>query len=274
MPRSSIFLLIGALALGLLAVVVARFYLTSAPPPLAATAAPPPPSLAKAVVAAAPIAFGAKIDPAQLKLVDFPVAAVPQGSFATVEAAVGPGDRVAQRGIAANEVILASAVSGAGTRLSTSGLIGPDKRAVTVKIGDVAGVAGLIVPGDRVDVMVTRPTTGDKPQMFTSLLLQNLRVLAIDQDSGAVEKPKVGSTATLEASVTQAQKLILAQTVGTVSLMLRGVTDLAQERATTLPLAALGGIAAPRRRPPPRPNGDKVEIVRAVDAKTYVVPRG
>jgi pilus assembly protein CpaB len=93
-------------------------------------------------------------------------------------------------------------------------------KAVTIRVNDVEGVAGFVLPGDRVDVMLTRQQ--DKAVAAADVVLQNVRVLAIDQLADErTEKPSVVKAVTLEVEVTAAQKLALAATVGTLSLALR-----------------------------------------------------
>jgi pilus assembly protein CpaB len=94
-------------------------------------------------------------------------------------------------------------------------------RAASVRINDVSGVAGFVQPNDSVDVLITRTPAGDSGQV-TDVLLQNVRVIAIDQQArNADGSPKVGRSATLEVNPLDAQKLALAQEVGTLSLVLR-----------------------------------------------------
>jgi len=222
MNRQSLFMLIGAAFLAIIAVVVARAaFATKAAPPTAATFA--------IVVAAKPLAFGDKITADGLRLVDIPINAVPQGAFRRIELAVGDGSRVAQRTLAVNEIVVPTAISGTGNRLSTMGVIGESMRALTVNVTESSGVGGLVAPGDHVDVYITRtppekvarydvvaPATdatdaaepaaapgarraarpagapaalvlargddGDKPQPITDLLIQDVRVLAIGQN--------------------------------------------------------------------------------------------
>ena len=93
-------------------------------------------------------------------------------------------------------------------------------RAVTIRVNDVEGVAGFVLPGDRVDVALTRQV--DKNAATTDVVLQNTRVLAIDQTADErTDKPSIVKAVTLEVDTASAQKLALAASVGTLSLMLR-----------------------------------------------------
>ena len=100
-------------------------------------------------------------------------------------------------------------------------------KAVTIRVNDVEGVAGFVLPGDHVDVVLTRP--GDKNIAINDVVIQNARVLAIDQlaDERA-DKPSVVKAVTLEVDVTDGQKLALASTVGTLSLMLRKAGEIGE----------------------------------------------
>lgn len=290
MPPKTIILFVGATLLGLVAVIVARLFLV--PPAVSAPVALATPSLANVVVAAAAIPVGTAIVATQLRQTAMPVATLPTGTFASVGAAVGKGDKLALRPIEANELILANALSGGGDRLSTSGSIAAQMRAVAVRVSDVAGVGGLLSPGDRVDVMVTRTIQGQlggpvATEVQTDLIVQNARILAVDQDTNPVkqgaDKAKVPATVTVEVGVEQAQKLALAQTVGTISLTLRASSDLSAAVSRTIRLSDLHSgsaplpvgprRAAPKRQPVARPAtaSNDVEIVRGMTAQKYPV---
>jgi pilus assembly protein CpaB len=96
-------------------------------------------------------------------------------------------------------------------------------RAAAVRINEVSGVAGFIQPNDTVDVLITRQPPGNNTRQVTDVLLQSVKVIAIDQDAkgGADGQPVIAKTATLEVNPTDAQKLALAQQVGTLSFVLR-----------------------------------------------------
>ena len=289
MPRTSFFLLLGAVVLAAVAVLIARVYLTP-------TVAPPPPQVVAApvtvpvAVASAPIGFGEKIVAEKIKIAQFPKDSVPEGSFPSYAAIIAGGERVAVRTIAPSEPLLTKSLSGKGGRLSASGLIEVNMRAVSVPVSDVSGVAGFPASGDRVDVFLTRAVKiGRTPgpvveQQATAVLLQNIRVLAVGQDADeAKSKPEVVRTATLEVTPTQAQKLILAQTSGALSLVLRGLADAAPQPLGVVTIADLhDGSAVPgivRTRTTTRirtvrraPVIETVEIVRGGKSETYALP--
>ena len=184
------------------------------------------------VVASTPLEFGAIIRKEHLRAIQWPAGGIPKGSFQKIDELVKKGsNRVVLRRIEANEPIMKSKVSGFGGRASLSTIISKDMRAATIRVNDVNGVAGFILPNDRVDVLVTRDRVSATNQqrgrnLITDVLLQNVKVLAIDQDADEkTEKPSVAKAVTLEVTAHQSQKLVLAQRVGTLSLALRNVKN-------------------------------------------------
>jgi pilus assembly protein CpaB len=219
--------------------------------------------MVKVAVAIVPLDFGTPITPDKVRLVDWPAGSLPEGTFSSIPQLLPMNHtRVALRPMAANEPILRSKISGEGGRAAISAVLDPTKRAVAVRVGDVAGVAGFVLPGDVVDVLVTRTpmVANGSSQQITDVLLQKVRVIAIDQDaSDSTDKPAVGKTATLEVAQVDAQKLALAQQVGQLSLALvnpASETSPTVETVSTDDLrdgAYVGSYSdnAPRFQPPP-----------------------
>lgn len=185
------------------------------------------PHLTTVVIATRPIGFGETITPELLRVQSWPRDAQPQGSFHTVAQLTGER-RVALSPIAANEPLLATRISGPGGRATLSGVIRAGMRATTIRVNDVFGVAGFVLPGDFVDILVTRDETNNSSDenKRTDLLLRSVRVLAVDQLANQNKNdPVVAKAATIEVTPEQAQKLALAAEVGTLSLALRGTVD-------------------------------------------------
>lgn len=182
------------------------------------------------VAAAERLNFGDEISSAsaysKLKFVTWPKDVVPPGAFTTNEALLGEsGDqtRTVLRTIEPGELILQSKVSGFGESVRLATQVAAGKRAFTLPIDAVSGVAGLIAPGDRVDILLTRTI---EREMKTSVVLQNILVIAIDQTANTENaRARLGATATVEVDPTEAQKLTLAQQVGRLTLTLRGVNE-------------------------------------------------
>ena len=240
-----------ALLLAVASVFLARSWIQDRMQPVAAVQDKPQIETTKVVVAASQLHFGNKIRREHLRMVDWPIAAVPEGSFKSIddilgkkeaakketgEAAAGRKEtnkeipaRVVLRTIEVNEPILKSKITGFGGRASLSTLIAPGMRATTIRVNDITGVAGFVLPGDRVDILLTRdPAATAKVRrggnLQTDVFLQNMKVLAIAQDANEDRnKPAVVKAVTLEATTTQAQKLTLAQKLGSLSLALRNV---------------------------------------------------
>jgi pilus assembly protein CpaB len=186
------------------------------------------------VVATARLNFGDHITAHDVRLVRWPSDAVPQGSFTKIDEIVGKNvDRVALQQMEIGEPILASKISGAGGRASLSSIIDKGMRAVTLRVNDATGVAGFILPNDRVDVLLTRtPVEAEgekkKQQPQTEILLQNVKVLGVDQEAHPKKDKQtaiVAKVVTLEVTPQDAEKLTLGQQIGTLSLALRNFTS-------------------------------------------------
>jgi pilus assembly protein CpaB len=132
------------------------------------------------------------------------------------------GKRLVLTAIERNEPVLRAKVTEPGQSGSLSSQLDADKRAVTVSVDDVRGVAGLIRPSDRVDVVLIRSTSGANTQAYSDIILQNVKVLALDQSTSDVTgKPQVAKAVTLEVTPEEAQKVLLAANIGRLSLVLR-----------------------------------------------------
>ena len=201
--------------------------------------------LVQIAVARVPLDYGATLTSENIRMISWPATSVPAGAFRSTKGLYGSEQRVVLRPIEAGEPILPGKVTGFGGRASLAELIEPDMRAMSVRISDVAGVAGHIFPGDRVDVMVTRQPKLDgengEAEKITDVVLQNVRIAAIDLGvSEKAGKPKVGKTATLVVDQPGAQKLALAGQVGTLSLTLRNPLNQDQFAASTVGTRDLG----------------------------------
>lgn len=213
---------------------------------------------APVVVAKGPLKFGDRLDASKIEVLKLPADAVPEGAFTTVAQVLaqdGGGPPVALTPIAARETLLPSKLSGPGARASVAAEIGEGFRAYTIKVSDVTGVGGHALPGDRVDVVLMRDLTpvGPTRNFVSDVVIQNIRVLGVDLNADlAANKPATPSTATLEVSVPDAQKLAVAADLGKLSLALRktGAAEIAQ----TSPMRTgnfVGGGAAPRSNEAP-----------------------
>lgn len=302
--RLRAFIMLGAaFALATVSVVLARAWIVEQTGDQRATSQSAQVAVKRIVVAAEPLPYGGKILRPKLRLADWPATSVPQGAFTSLDDVVGAlgseaEERLALRALARDEPVLKSKISGFGARASLSTLIAPGQRASTIRVNDINGVAGFVLPGDRVDVLLTRELGGGPGQhdLATDILLQSMKVLGIDQDANAErEKPAVVRAVTLEVTQDEAQKLTLAQKLGTLSLALRhaSAADVKTPRTITardLPLALPAKIIseaglpvpviplpktmAPRDPPPQRAAPlpvSSVRIVRGLDVSVYEV---
>jgi len=289
-----------AIVLGLFAVYLANVFLTRTQ----VEAQTAPAGTTKVAVAAMPLNYGDALTPDKIRFADYPTASLPPGSFATLGQLLPAGKtRVALRPMIVNEPILASKLSGEGQGASLAALLPDGKRAAAVRVNDVSGVAGFIQPNDAVDVLVTRAAigtgAGTSGQQITDVLLQNIKVLAMDQNAtGADGKPILARTATLEVNPVEAQKLALAQQIGQLSFVLRkpgmeqdipgvetvSLNDLRYQlyggprpASTSAPAQPIIRRAAPPRRvvraapQPVRPATNSVEVVRGTTNSNYEV---
>ena len=234
MRKNTIVTLGASIAFGVLSIVLARGWingaikdeLDSAPSVKAAIFTAPKPATVKILVADVDLNFGDSVSPQSLRLVDMPEDLVPAGSFTNFDALFGEdGQPVAVLSfMGMNEPVLDYKVTGPGGRRALSGLLGEGMRAVSIRVNEVAGVGGFVLPGDHVDILLTRDMSkGQQEAQFqTETLLQNVRVLGTDQNANqGSAQVNVVKTVTLEVTPEQAQKLRLASDLGALSLTLR-----------------------------------------------------
>jgi pilus assembly protein CpaB len=221
--RTSTLVMIGfAVLFGLLAVFLAQTWLNNqAELRLASLEANKKPMATRTIVVAAkPLRYGNELTAQSLREIPWPETGLPAGAFTKISDVLNGGKRVVLTAIESNEPVLSVKITGPGQRATLSSLVGEGMKAVTIRVNDVDGVGGFVLPGDRVDVALTRQI--DKENASTQVVLQNVRVLAIDQVADErVANPAVAKSVTLEVDTVAAQKLGLAGSIGTLSLMLR-----------------------------------------------------
>lgn len=271
MQRSFVSLIAGVVLAGV-AILLLSLYLRSSRPDAEASNT----QYGSVVVAVSNFSAGTAVHREYLKVVAWPKSSVPQGSFANVDdvfaGAKVEGDRIALKNIAADEPLLQTNVSGFGSRAILSRQVSPGMRALAIPVNAVSGVAGFVLPGDRVDILLTREVAGSTESRVTDIILQNIMVLGIDQVSDQTrERPEVVRTVTVEATPEQAQKLALAQQVGTMSLALRGATTVDQVSSSRI---ATGDLASTGPEAPAGNEGPTVRIhYGAGETVTKTVPQ-
>lgn len=174
--------------------------------------------MASVVVATRTIPMGQKIVDMDIESAGWPVDRVPKNAFTDLADVQG---QVAAQAIYEGEPVLSKKIASHDGGSTLSALITKNKRAVTVRVNDVVGVAGFVLPGNSVDVLAT----GDKRGKGAETVLQNVKVLAVDQTTGDKDQPTVVRAVTLELSPAEAEELVEARTAGQIQLALRNAQD-------------------------------------------------
>lgn len=291
--------LIASTVLGAGALLVARLWI---PGHAAAVAAPTGQAMATVpvVTAAIPIPYGAKLEEKYLTVSQLPVAAAPPGAYSSVQQILFQpgGPPLALTPMSPREPVLPAKLSGPGGRFSLAQVIGPGMRAYTIGVNETSGGGGHVMPGDRVDVVLTRdlntapgPDSINGRRMVSTVVGENLRVLGMDLNANPTsDQPAVARTATLEVTAQDALKLALAGQAGTLSLALRRigadqiepvrpmlVKDLGSFDTASAAVAAAkpshGGESGPRRAPiAPATPGGTVTVVEGATRASVAVP--
>lgn len=226
------------------------------------------------LVAARDIPFGTKLTPNMFRESAWPTDSVPAEVIVSRDelAASPKGQRIAVRSLVAGEPLLRAKVSEFGEKPRLSRQVPVAMRAYSVRVSEVSGVSGFPLPGDRVDVLLTRISPNG--QLAAEVVLQNLTVLGVNQTSSEdTDQPIVAKTATIQVTPEQAQVLALAEQSGILSLALRNYADTDKPRISKLVLdnsPAVAVAAAPSvgaspsttRRSATRPNRPEVIVRR------------
>jgi pilus assembly protein CpaB len=259
-----LFVLAGALIFGLLAAVSVSRYLSSAQ---AYTN-----NLNRIAVAKVAIPVGTKIIPEQIMMVQFPKESTPDGTFAQPEKLT---DRVAVVNIAPREPVTESRLAPEGTSGGLSAIIPEGYRAMTVKVDDVVGISGFIMPGTLVDVVVViRPDDSSAQGPISKIVLQNIKVLANGQNIDKPENQRDANSvkvATLLVTPEQAEKLALASSEGKLQLVMRNSIDQGDEQTTGVNKRSL--LTGERAAPAPEPGSLKSEQPKPVSKPAPSRPR-
>jgi len=239
------------------------------------------------VVAARDLDVGTRLRPDMVQVVEWPAGTPLNEPFTDTGKVV---DRVINAQVLRGEPIVAAKLAAPGASGGLSAVLGDGKRAITVRVNEIVGVAGFALPGNYVDMMVNTPDESNKP--VSKIVLERILVLAVAQDvTTSDNKPRVVSAVTLEVTPQQAEQIDLARSIGSLSLVLRNQVDKAS--STTLgarkgdllkmravmadapvvaasearPVAAARPAirTAPRRAPVAAvPEAEKVEVIRGL----------
>src|SRR5687767_15837687 len=198
------------------------------------------------VVAAADLSLGAELKAEDLKVLNFPQGQAPEGTFAAPTEIVGRGVIVS---IAKGEPILPAKLASKEAGSGLPPVIPDGMRAVSVRVNEVIGVAGYVLPGTRVDVLATANPTGQTQDVTSKVVLSNVQVLTAgtrmeqDQEKG---KPMAVTVVTLLVYPEQSERLALASTEGKIQLALRNPLDTSAPETPGIKTAGLlGSVKAP-----------------------------
>jgi pilus assembly protein CpaB len=244
--RGPLLLLISLLLAGLAAWVANNW--------LAARAvAKPAPDQEQIVAAAIDIPLGTKLEQRHLAMIEMIPGKEPKGSFHKYEDVLG---KVTSSSILPGEFLLAPRLADSGGGSALAAVVEKDMRAVTVRVDDVVGVAGFLLPGNRVDVIATEKDGNSNSQVHAKTILSNVKVLAVDQSAAADNnQPVVVHAVTLEVTPADAEILLKGKTAGSIQLTLRNPLDESDARTKEPPpappkvVAAKVPVAAPKRAP-------------------------
>ncbi|PUE33336.1 Flp pilus assembly protein CpaB [Limnohabitans sp. Jir72] len=209
--RVAVMLLL-ALGMGIAAVVMAAYWLNSKSSVMTS----------HVVVSKEDLQLGTRLQPNMVEVVDWPSTSPIKNPMTSVQQA---SDRVVNVPVFRGEPILMSKLAAVGETGGLSAVLHEGRRAVTVKVNEIVGVAGFALPGTFVDVMVN--TVDVHNSAVSKIVIERIKVLAVAQDVSNLEtKPKVVNAVTLEVTPAQAEKIDLARSVGSLSLVLRSQVDM------------------------------------------------
>jgi pilus assembly protein CpaB len=202
---------------------------------------------ARIAVAAADIQAGTRLRADLLQLADWPAASLPHGAHRTLAALDG---RVTRTALARGEPVQEARLAEPGASGGLSALVAQGKRAMTVRVNDVVGVAGFALPGNYVDILVStqeeRRAAAERELSISKVVLERILVLAVAQEASAGDtRPRVVNAVTLEVTPAEAEQLDLARSVGQLSLVLRNQVDQAPARTSGATKRSLLQAAAP-----------------------------
>lgn len=264
----AILVLLAALAAGAVAVVLASRWLTEQAGTVGG---------AKVVVAAADVDLGTQLTPQLLQVVDWPKESVPKGASSDTAQLLekqGQPARVLRVSVVKGEPIVESKLAPPGATGGLASIIGRGKRAMTVSVNEIVGVAGFALPGNYVDILVS--TQDDKAKevskQISKIVLEQVLVLAIAQEAKQGDtKPRVVNAVTLEVTPEQAERIDLARSVGALTLVLRPQVDKTDVETSGVRKSQLLGKSPIEEAPPAPVAADKPVVKQA--PRTRLAPK-
>jgi pilus assembly protein CpaB len=214
------------------------------------------------------IPFGTKIEARHVALIQMLKDSAPEGVYSSIEAVEG---KVTRAAIIKGEILMAGRFADAGTGSALAAVVAENMRAVSVRVDDVVGVAGFLLPGNYVDVV---SAYRDGTQTYSETVVQNVRVLAVDQTAASDKnEPVIVRAVTLEVTPEDAEKLVLAKQRGAIQLALRNPLDDALV-VKAAPAPAPVAQAKPRPRAAQAPQAAGVTVIRGTEVGSEVPKSG
>lgn len=225
------------------------------------------------VVVKKDIDVGQQLEKSMLDMIPWVASAKPRGSFTNIDDVVG---RVVAVTMSDGEPVLASKLAEKGAKAGLASVISKGKRAISVKVNEVVGVAGFALPGNYVDVLVN--AHDEKGNPFSRIVLGRILVLAVAQEASRDEsKPKVVNAVTLEVTPEQAEKLDLARSIGSLSLVLRNQVDVDDvdsegarsddllDDAASQPAVVVEKTKVEKKDTYKPPKKEKIEVIKGIE---------
>lgn len=199
-------------------------------------------SMEHVIVASVKIPYGLEIDETHVKTIKVPKGTSPSGAFSEMESVVGT---VSRTEIYPGEVIIKDRVVAHGGGSTLAAMISPNKRAITVRVNDVVGVAGFLLPGNRVDIISTKKK-GKK--VVSNTILKNIKVLAVDQTASTDKnEPIVVRSVTMEMSPSETEDVTAATKLGSLQLTLRNPAQEKEVKVVKKPKKVVKRVATKRK---------------------------
>ena len=212
----------------------------------------------RVVAAAMDIPYGTKVESRHLRYVEIPDDMAPSGFFTSAEDVEGT---VATVGIARGEILIANRFAAHTSGSTLAALVGENMRALTVRVNDVIGVAGFLLPGNRVDVLASRKSNNQRAT--TETILRDIKVLAVDQTASTEKnEPVIVRAVTLEMTPKQTEVLVKAREEGSIQLTLRNPLEAEPEPEPEPMPAPVKKRVAVKKPAPVRDSSTTVTIIR------------
>ncbi|MBN2001550.1 Flp pilus assembly protein CpaB [candidate division KSB1 bacterium] len=270
-PKISVLI---AIFLGTMATIAVNAYLENEANELGNRSVP----VKKIVVASKDVTPGTKLDPSNIRTSSWPAELVPAGAFENVDMLL---ERIVNTPLAEGEPILINKLAPEGSTAGFSGLIPPGMRALTVSVDAFSGVSGFILPNTRVDVLVTFSLMDQRKNSSTKIILEDVRVLAVDQTSRTTDTDHLtAQSVTLLVTPQESEKLTLAGAEGRVILSMRNTGDRKKQLTSGVRLNDLvspkknntsQSKAIEEKEPEPENNARVVEWIRASQKTIQVI---